>query len=66
MPAHEAAQNVVWFVVLVFVGIGLVLWWDYRKEKPNPEDYIYDPLKHKSKFVEPRSLKIANKLKEGE
>jgi cbb3-type cytochrome oxidase subunit 3 len=38
MSPHEAAQNVVWFVVLVFVGIGVVLWFDYRKEKKGEND----------------------------
>ena len=68
MSPHEAAQSVVWFVVLVFVGIGVVLWFDYRKEKekPNPENYIFDPMKHSSKFVAPRALNIANKLRKGE
>jgi hypothetical protein len=33
MQPHEAAQSVAWFVVLVFIGIGLVLFHDYRKEK---------------------------------
>lgn len=33
MQPHEAAQSVAWFVVLVFVGIGVVLWYDFRKEK---------------------------------
>lgn len=30
---HEAAQSVAWFVLLVFVGIAVVLWIDWRKEK---------------------------------
>jgi hypothetical protein len=64
--AAQAAQELVWFVVLVFIGIGVVIWHDIRKEKPKPKDYIFDPLKHKTKFVKPRSLEIANKLKEGE
>ena len=32
MPLHEAAQNVVWFVVIVFIGIAVVMWRDARKE----------------------------------
>jgi hypothetical protein len=35
--AAQAAQELVWFVVLVFVGIGLVIWHDIRKEKPKPK-----------------------------
>ena len=29
---HEAAQSVAWFVVIIFVGIGVVLARDIRKE----------------------------------
>lgn len=32
MP-HEAAQEVAWFVALVFIGIGLVLLHDMKKDK---------------------------------
>jgi amino acid transporter len=66
MQPHEAAQSIAWFVVLVFVGIGLVIWFDNRKEKPKPEDYIFDPKQHSSKFVAPRSIEIANKLHKGD
>jgi hypothetical protein len=31
MSPHEAAQSVAWFVVLVFVGIAVVLWFDIKK-----------------------------------
>ncbi len=31
--AAEAAQGLVWFVVIVFVGIGLFIWNDIRKDK---------------------------------
>jgi hypothetical protein len=31
MQPHEAAQSVAWFVVLVFVGIGVAIWFDNRK-----------------------------------
>ncbi len=30
--AAQAAQELVWFVVIVFVGIGLLAWWDMRSE----------------------------------
>jgi hypothetical protein len=30
--AAQAAQELVWFVVIVFVGIGLLIWRDIRKE----------------------------------
>lgn len=33
MLPHEAARSLSWFVVLVIVGIGIVLWRDIRKEK---------------------------------
>jgi hypothetical protein len=35
--AAQAAQELVWFVVLVFIGIGVVIWHDIRKEKPKPK-----------------------------
>jgi hypothetical protein len=35
--AAEAAQELVWFVVIVFVGIGLLIWNDIRKEKRDDE-----------------------------
>lgn len=30
--AAEAAQGLAWFVLIVFVGIGVVMWLDMRKE----------------------------------
>lgn len=33
MALHEAAQNVAWFAVLILVGIGVVLWYEIRKDK---------------------------------
>jgi hypothetical protein len=34
--ASEAAHELLWFVVLVFVGIGVLIWHDIKKEdKPN-------------------------------
>jgi hypothetical protein len=33
IPLHEAAQNVAWFTVLMYVFIGVVLARDIRKEK---------------------------------
>ncbi len=31
--AAEAARGLTWFVVLVFLGIGVVLWMDYKNDK---------------------------------
>ena len=31
--AAEAARELVWFVVIVFVGIGLLIWNDIGKDK---------------------------------
>jgi hypothetical protein len=31
--AAEAAQGLVWFVVIVFVGVGVILWLNDRKNK---------------------------------
>jgi Mg2+ and Co2+ transporter CorA len=33
MTPHEAAQSLWWFVAIVMVGIAVVLFIDYRKEK---------------------------------
>lgn len=30
--AADAAQELAWFVLIVFVGIGVVMWLDMRKE----------------------------------
>jgi hypothetical protein len=31
--AAQAAQELMWFVVLVVVGIGVVIWFDMRNDK---------------------------------
>jgi hypothetical protein len=36
--AAQAAQELVWFVVLVVVGIGVVIWRDIRNEKKERKD----------------------------
>jgi hypothetical protein len=36
--AAQAAQELVWFVVLVVVGIGVVIWRDIRNEKKEKKD----------------------------
>lgn len=33
MTPHEAAQELVWFVVIVFVGLGVSMWREMRKEE---------------------------------
>ncbi len=32
MTPHEAAQSVAWFAVVVLVGVGVVMYYDIRKE----------------------------------
>ena len=32
MTPHEAAQSVAWFAFVVVIGIGLVMWYDIRRE----------------------------------
>jgi len=32
MTPHEAAQSVAWFAFVVVIGIGIMLYYDYRKE----------------------------------
>lgn len=39
MPLHEAAQNLWWFVVVVVVGVGAVIWYDIRKENKQERKY---------------------------
>jgi hypothetical protein len=36
--AAQAAQELVWFVVLIVVGIGVVIWRDMRNEKKEKKD----------------------------
>jgi hypothetical protein len=36
--AAEAAQELIWFVVLIVVGIGVVIWRDMRNEKKEKKD----------------------------
>lgn len=33
MTPHEAAQSLWWFVAIILLGIAIVLFIDYRKEK---------------------------------
>lgn len=35
--AAEAAQGLAWFVLIVFVGIGVVMWLDMRKEEKDAQ-----------------------------
>lgn len=32
MTPHEAAQSVAWFAVVVLVGVGIIMYYDIRKE----------------------------------
>jgi hypothetical protein len=36
--AAQAAQELAWFVILVVVGIGVVIWRDIRNEKKEKKD----------------------------
>lgn len=36
--AAQAAQDLVWFIVLVFVGIGLLIWRDMRNESKQQDN----------------------------
>ncbi len=35
--AADAAQELAWFVILVLVGIGVVMWLDMRKERKDAQ-----------------------------
>jgi hypothetical protein len=37
--AAQAAQELVWFVVIVVVGIGVMAWRDMKKEKPKGKEH---------------------------
>jgi len=37
--AAQAAQELVWFVVIVVVGIGVMAWRDMKKEKPKRKEH---------------------------
>ena len=32
MALHEAAQSVAWFAIVIVVGLGVVMYYDIRKE----------------------------------
>ena len=38
MTPHEAAQSVAWFVVLVFVGLGVCMWRQFKKEERDEKE----------------------------
>ena len=37
--AAQAAQELVWFVVIVVVGIGVMAWRDMKKETPKGKEH---------------------------
>ena len=47
--AAQAAQELVWFVVLVVVGIGVVIWKDMREDKPVQRGNVRKGDKNESK-----------------
>jgi len=47
--AAQAAQELVWFVVLVVVGIGVVIWKDMREDKPVQRGTVRQGDKNESK-----------------
>jgi len=47
MTPHEAAQSLWWFAVLILAGIGVILWYDIRKEER-------DAQKQKAQGTQPR------------
>ena len=48
MTLHEAAQSVAWFAFAVVIGIGVILWYDIRKESR-------DAQKQKAQGTQPRN-----------
>lgn len=48
MLPHEAAQSVAWFAFAVVIGIGVILWYDIRKE-------VRDAQKQKAQGTQSRN-----------
>ena len=46
--AADAAQELAWFVILVFVGIGVVMWLDMRKERKDAQKQTAKGKTHKA------------------
>jgi hypothetical protein len=46
--AADAAQELVWFVVFVFIGIGLMIWRDMRKEERDAQKQASKGKTHKA------------------
>ena len=46
--AAEAAQGLAWFVLIVFVGIGVVMWLDMRKEGKDAQKQTAKGKTHKA------------------
>ena len=46
--AAQAAQELVWFVVFVFIGIGLMIWRDMRKEERDAQKQASKGKTHKA------------------
>ena len=44
--AAQAAQELVWFVVIVVVGIGVMAWRDMQKEKPKNKENKHGTNSH--------------------
>ena len=46
--AEQAARELVWFVVCVFIGIGLMIWRDMRKEVRDAQKQASKGKTHKA------------------
>ena len=46
--AADAAQELAWFVILVLVGIGVVMWLDMRKEGKDAQKQTAKSKTHKA------------------
>ena len=40
MLPHEAAQSVAWFAFAVVIGIGVILWYEIRKDKRDAQKQV--------------------------
>jgi hypothetical protein len=46
--AADAAQELVWFVIFIFIGIGVMIWRDMRKEERDAQKQASKGKTHKA------------------
>lgn len=46
--AEQAARELVWFVIFIFIGIGVMMWRDMRKEERDAQKQASKGKTHKA------------------